>query len=66
MRTAELVEKAFAEFQQWIIDDRKIAIRIAELLADTQRTPFSGLESRSRSSINIAASGAGGQLMSIG
>jgi len=60
MRTVEFVEKAFAEFQQWIIDNRKIAIRIAELISDAQREPFSGLGKPEPLSINIAANGAEG------
>ena len=43
MRNLEFVPNAFAEYKQWISDDRKMALRIGDLLIDCLRDPFNGL-----------------------
>ncbi len=43
MRNIEFVPKAFEEYQQWIATDRKIAMRIGDLIRDILRNPFSGI-----------------------
>ena len=43
MRNIEFVPRAFDEYRNWIETDRKIAIRIGELLKDTIKNPFEGL-----------------------
>ena len=43
MRNIEFVPKAFKEYQDWIQTDRKIALRIGDLIKDILRNPFEGL-----------------------
>lgn len=43
MRNIEFVPKAFQEYQDWILRDRKTAIRIGDLIKDILRDPFTGL-----------------------
>jgi toxin YoeB len=43
MRNIEFVPKAFEEYQEWIIRDRQMAIRIGDLIRDILRDPFTGL-----------------------
>ena len=43
MRNIEFVPKAFKEYQDWIQTDRKIALRIGDLIKDILRNPFDGL-----------------------
>ena len=43
MRTIEFVPKAFKEYQDWIENDRKTALRIGDLIKDILRQPFEGL-----------------------
>jgi toxin YoeB len=43
MRNIEFVPKAFGEFRRWIEEDRKIAIKITELIKDIDRNPFVGI-----------------------
>jgi len=42
MRNIEFVPKAFEEYQEWINTDRKIALRIGDLIRDILRDPFNG------------------------
>ena len=42
MRGVEFDAIAFEDFAAWIEEDRKIAIRIAKLIRETQRSPFEG------------------------
>ncbi len=43
MRSIEFVPKAFNEYQQWIERDRRIALRIGDLIKDILRSPFEGI-----------------------
>lgn len=43
MRKIAFEPKAFEQFGQWAIEDKKIFKRILELIKDTQRNPFSGI-----------------------
>lgn len=43
MRTIEFVPKAFVEYQDWIRTDRKMALRIGDLIRDILRSPFEGI-----------------------
>lgn len=43
MRNIEFVPAAFEEYQQWIINDRKTALKIGDLIQDILRDPFAGL-----------------------
>ena len=43
MRRIEFAPKAFQEYQNWIQTDRKIAIRIGDIIKDIQRSPFDGI-----------------------
>lgn len=43
MRNIEFVPDAFKEYQQWIELDRKVALRIGDLIRDILRNPFSGI-----------------------
>lgn len=43
MRSIEFVPKAFKEYQQWIERDRRIALRIGDLIKDILRSPFEGI-----------------------
>ena len=43
MRNIEFVPKAFQEYQDWILRDRKTAIRIGDLIRDILRDPVTGL-----------------------
>ncbi|MGQ7867772.1 Txe/YoeB family addiction module toxin [Sunxiuqinia sp. sy24] len=43
MRTIEFVPAAFKEYQQWIELDRKVALRIGDLIRDIIRHPFDGI-----------------------
>ncbi len=43
MTTIEFVPKAFKEYQDWIQLDRKMALRIGDLVKDILRSPFEGL-----------------------
>ena len=43
MRNIEFVPKAFQEYNDWIITDRKTALRIGDLIRDILRDPFNGI-----------------------
>jgi toxin YoeB len=43
MRNIEFVPKAFEEYQLWITTDRKVALRIGDLIRDILRNPFNGI-----------------------
>ncbi len=43
MRTVTFVPKAFAEYQEWIKNDRRTALRIGDLIRDILKTPFEGI-----------------------
>ncbi len=43
MRTIVFVPKAFEEYQNWISTDRKMALRIGDLVKDILRNPFEGI-----------------------
>ena len=43
MTSIEFVPGAFAEYQKWIETDRRIALRIGDLIRDILRNPYSGL-----------------------
>ena len=42
-RNVEFVPAAFKEYQQWIELDRKVALRIGDLIRDILRNPFDGI-----------------------
>ena len=46
MRNIEFHPKAFSEYQNWIETDRKLALRIGDLIRDTLRDPFIELENQ--------------------
>jgi toxin YoeB len=43
MRTIDFVPKAFEEYHNWILSDRKTALKIGNLIKDILRTPFEGI-----------------------
>ena len=43
MRNIEFTPKSFEEFQQWVETDKKMAIRIGDLIRDSIRDPFKGI-----------------------
>ena len=43
MKHIEFVPKAFEEYHNWILNDKKIAIRIGDLIRDILRNPFTGI-----------------------
>jgi toxin YoeB len=43
MRNVAFVPKAFENFNQWAIENKKIFARLVELIKDIQRNPFSGI-----------------------
>jgi toxin YoeB len=43
MRRVEFVPSVFKEYQKWIETDRKIALRIGDLIRDILRNPFDGI-----------------------
>ena len=43
MRTVKLIPKAFDEFSFWAEEDRRLLIKILDIIKDIQRNPFSGL-----------------------
>ena len=43
MKNIEFVPGAFAEYQNWIETDRRIALRIGDLIRDILRHPFNGI-----------------------
>ena len=43
MRHVEFVPDAFKEYQDWIETDRKLALRIGDLIRDILRNPFEGI-----------------------
>ncbi len=43
MRNIEFVPSAFKEYQRWIETDRRIALKIGDLIKDILKTPFEGL-----------------------
>jgi len=43
MRSIEFVPDAFNEYQRWIETDRRIALKIGDLIRDILRNPFSGM-----------------------
>ncbi len=42
-RTIEFIPKAFKEYQNWILRDKKVALRIGDLIKDILRSPFDGI-----------------------
>ena len=43
MKNIEFTPKAFIEYRNWIETDRKIALRISDLIRDVTRSPFEGI-----------------------
>ena len=43
MKEITFVPKAFKEYQDWIFNDRKMALRIGDLIKDILRNPFEGI-----------------------
>ncbi len=43
MRHIEFVPEAFKEYQDWIETDRKLTLRIGDLIRDILRSPFEGI-----------------------
>lgn len=43
MRHVVFVPEAFKEYQDWIETDRKLALRIGDLIRDILRSPFEGI-----------------------
>jgi toxin YoeB len=43
MKEIIFVQKAFKEYQDWIFNDRKMALRIGDLIKDILRNPFEGI-----------------------
>ena len=43
MRNIEFIPPAFMEYQEWIEIDRKVALRIGDLILDILRDPFEGI-----------------------
>ena len=43
MRRISFLPRAFEDFIKWAGDNKKIHTRIAELIRDIQRSPFSGI-----------------------
>ena len=43
MKNIEFIPSAFKEYQEWIEIDRKMALRIGDLLRDILRNPYQGM-----------------------
>lgn len=43
MKNIEFVPKAYEEYRNWIETDRKMALRISDLIFDILRDPFKGI-----------------------
>ena len=43
MKNLEFFSAAFQEYQEWIETDRRIALRIGDLIRDILRHPFEGI-----------------------
>jgi len=43
MRNVEFLPAAFKEYQDWIEIDRRMAMRISDLIKDILRNPYSGI-----------------------
>jgi toxin YoeB len=43
MRNIEFVPAAFKEYQHWIETDRRMALRIGDLIRDILREPYNGI-----------------------
>jgi len=43
MKNIEFIPDAFQEYQEWIETDRRIALRIGDLIRDILRHPFEGI-----------------------
>ena len=43
MRNIEFIPSAFKEYQEWIETDRKVAMRIGDLIRDILRNPDAGI-----------------------
>jgi toxin YoeB len=43
MRNIEFIPSAFKEYQEWIEIDRKVALRIGDLIRDILREPYDGI-----------------------
>lgn len=43
MRTIAFLPDAFDDFHEWAISDKKIYLKIVEMIKDVARQPFSGL-----------------------
>ena len=43
MRNIEFLPAAFKEYQKWIETDRKVAMRIGDLIRDILRNPYQGI-----------------------
>jgi len=43
MRNIEFIPAAFREYHDWIETDRKIAMRIGDLIKDILRNPYEGI-----------------------
>jgi toxin YoeB len=43
LKNIEFIPSAFKEYQEWIEIDRKMALRIGDLLRDILRNPYQGM-----------------------
>jgi toxin YoeB len=66
MRKIAFLPKAFAEFNKWTLEDKKIYSRIVELIKDIERHPFSGLGKPEPLKHDFKVYGQEGSLRSIG
>ena len=66
MRNVEFVPPAFKEYQEWIEIDRKVALRIGDLVRDILRILMKVLGNQKHLSTNLKDIGAEELIMSIG
>jgi Txe/YoeB family toxin of Txe-Axe toxin-antitoxin module len=57
MRRIAFVPEAFADFNDWAVENNKIHARIVELIRDIGRNPFSGIGNPNRSGTSLRACG---------
>jgi hypothetical protein len=66
MKISFVNDDVFEDYNEWTINDKKIARKIMTLIKDISRNPYSGLGNRSRLNTNYQVTGRVKSPMSIG
>jgi toxin YoeB len=59
MRNIEFIHEAFHEYRSWVENDRRIALRLGDLIRDIMRDPYAGIKKPEALKHSFGDTGAG-------